>query len=126
MENTKDYNFFYVKEKDNTLPLKVIITSALGEGKYTFEEMSGQIKKVKQKNTEGKLILYQDDGEIFWNISQPDGSQLDIGTKEDNYAKWDSMKNNVLSIEIEDLLVFCHSKDSKDSKDTKVKKRVLK
>lgn len=120
MENTKDYNFFYVKEKDNTLPLKVIITSALGEGKYTFEEMSGQIKKVKQKNTEGKLILYQDDGEIFWNISQPDGSQLDIGTKEDNYAKWDSMKNNVLSIEIEDLLVFCHSKD------TKVKKRVLK
>lgn len=122
MENTKDYNFFYVKEKDNTLPLKVIITSALGEGKYTFEEMSGQIKKVKQKNTEGKLILYQDDGEIFWNISQSDGSQLDIGTKEDNYAKWDSMKNNVLSIEIEDLLVFCHSKDSKDSK---VKKRVL-
>lgn len=120
MENTKDYNFFYLNEKE-TLPLKVLITSSLGEGKYTQEEITKEIEKITLKNTNGKIALYQDDGENFWEVSSTQNNQLNIGNKEDNYAKWDEIKSKVLPIEVEDLLVFCESKENKVKANHKMK-----
>lgn len=121
MDNTKDYNFFYVKEKetDNSLPLKVIVTAALGEGQYTTEEVGQYIEQINQKNTNGKVTIYQDDGQNFWEVSSTNTSKLDIGTEEDNFKKWDEIKSNTLSISPEDIIGFCESKDNKVSENSK-------
>lgn len=108
MENTKDFNFFYINDKE--LPLKVLVTSSLGEGKYSQEEIQEQIEKINEKNSNGKIAIYQDDGENFWEVSS--GNQLDIGKKENNYEKWDDIKSKALPIDVEDLLVFSAFKEA--------------
>lgn len=121
MENTKDYNFFYINDKED-LPLKVIITASLGEGKYNREEIEQLIQTIENKNTQGKIHLYQDDGENFYNVSYNNNNEkLDIGTKEDNFEKWNIVKDKALVVEIEDLLVFAQSSDSKVVKKYKIK-----
>lgn len=121
MENTKDYNFFYINDKED-LPLKVIITASLGEGKYNREEIEKLIQTIENKNTQGKIHLYQDDGESFYNVSYNNNNEkLDIGTKEDNFEKWNIIKDKALVVEIEDLLVFAQSSDSKVVKKYKIK-----
>lgn len=110
MENTKDYNFFYINDKEN-LPLKVLITASLGEGKYDKEEITQLVDNIQSKNTQNKINLYQDDGENFWNVA--DNTKLDIGTKENNFANWDDIKDKALVIGIDDLLVFAQSNENK-------------
>jgi len=117
MENTKDFNFFYINDKE--LPLKVLVTSSLGEGKYTQEEIQIEIEKINKQNTNGKIAIYQDDGENFWEVSS--GNQLNIGSKEDNYAKWDEVKSKALPIDVEDLLVFSAFKEAKLKQSRKLK-----
>lgn len=119
MENTKDYNFFYINEKESSLPLKVLITASMGEGKYNREEIEELVQKIEEKNTQGKIHLYQDDGENFWNVSN--NTKLEIGTKEDNFEKWNELKEKALVIEIEDLLVFTQSNENKVVKKHKIK-----
>ncbi len=118
MENTKDYNFFYINEKQ-TLPIKILITASLGEGRYSQEEINQKVEEINTKNNNGKVELYQDDGENFWNLKSSE--KLDIGTKEDNYKKWDELKSRALPIEIEDLLVFCSSNETKLKSNYKLK-----
>lgn len=108
MENTKDFNFFYINDKE--LPLKVLVTSSLGEGKYSQEEIQEHIEKINAKNKNGKIAIYQDDGENFWEVSS--GNQLDIGNKENNYAKWNEIKIKALPIDVEDLLIFSVFKEA--------------
>lgn len=106
MEKSKDFNFFYINDKE--LPLKVLITSSLGEGKYTQEDIQEQIERIKEKNN-GRIMIYQDDGENFWEIFS--GKKLDIGSKENNYKKWDEIKIKAYTIDVEDLIVFCSFKE---------------
>lgn len=122
MENTKDYNFFYLMEKEINKPLKIIITSSLGEGKYTEKEMDEEIEKINLKNTKSLLVLYKDDGENFWNITSNNGEKLDIGSKESNYEKWDEIRSKVLPIEKEDLIIFCSSGSKENTKIKTLKK----
>lgn len=117
MENTNDYNFFYINEKEE-MPIKVIITTSLGECKYNLEQIQQLVSTIQNENTQGKISLYQDDGENFWNLSNH--TQLDIGNKEDNFKKWDKIKQKALVIEIEDLLVFAKSQDKTVAKKYKL------
>ena len=104
MENLeKDYNFFYIKEHEKITT--VIITSSLGNGKYTKEDISNIIDKLNNIPKISNLIsLFEDDGENFWSIF--DNKKLDIGSKEDNYKKWEDIKTKIEIFEIEDFLVL--------------------
>ena len=86
---------------------------------FTQEEINQKVEEINTKNNNGKVELYQDDGENFWSLKSSE--KLDIGTKEDNYKKWDELKSRALPIEVEDLLVFCSSNETKLKSNYKLK-----
>lgn len=113
MENSKDYNFFYIREK--TEPARIIITASLGEGKYSDNEINESIEMIKQQNGSLNVVLYKDDGENLWKISETGSEKLDIGTKEDSYSLWSSIKERLLEIPLADILVICNKAQTKES-----------
>ncbi len=129
MENTKDYNFFIIgnratgqitSSKDD---IEVIITSALGDGKYDKEDIHRQVNELERfsKENGGYLKIYQDDGENFWSIYSNDVERLDIGTVKDNYAKWDEIKSIAKQINIKDLMNLCESVELENNNHKKLK-----
>lgn len=129
MENTKDYNFFIIgnratgqitSSKDD---IEVIITSALGDGKYNQDEINSHINELEKfsKENGGYLKIYQDDGENFWSIYSKEIEKLDIGTAKDNYAKWDEIKSIAKQINTKDLINLCESVALENNNNKKLK-----